>query len=132
MKNNLSDAFDLVKAAAEKHEPQITKYKHSVAIVSRKDSMLCIGRNYYDGKQVNTSDGIMSRTVHAEIDALSKVNIRRLDGAIVISFAQTRATVIKARPCINCWAVLAKLGLSKVFYTMPSPLSAPLWKEEMF
>lgn len=132
MPKTLNDAFDLVKGAAEKHDPQITRYKHTAALISKKDQLIAIGRNYYDGKEIETDEGILSKTIHAEINALSKVNIRRLDGAILLSYSRTKATTRLGRPCDNCYAVLKKLGLKKMFYSMPSSLETPVWKEEQF
>lgn len=131
----LSDAFDLVKSAAAKHDPQITKYKHTAAIVSRKGQLIATGRNNYQGGQVVTPEGILEKTIHAEIDALYKVSIRKLGGAILVSYARTEVSAVLARPCENCWSVLKKLGFKKVFYTVfisGYDADNPTWREEQF
>ena len=130
----LSNAFDLVKRAA-KHDPQITKYRHSAAIVSRRGELLTIGRNYYDGSTVETEEGVFNKTIHAEINALSKVAVRKLGGATLLSYGRTDVSAILARPCGNCWAVLKKLGFRRVFYTTyvgGYDADVPTWKEEIF
>ncbi len=124
------DAFEVARVTAAKHNPSITKYKHAAVLVSRKGQIIAVGRNYFDGKKVKTDEGVLSRTVHAEINALNKINIRRLDGSVLISFGRTNASIILARPCQNCFAVLKKLGIRKMFYTLSSILNEPIWKEE--
>lgn len=126
------DSFDAARAAATKHEPGLTKYKHIAIIVTRKGQLIATGRNYNAGESVETDEGLLFRTVHAEINALSKVNIRRLDDASLISFGQTRASIILARPCLNCFTVLKKLQFKRCFYSLPSALDAPIWQEELF
>lgn len=131
----LSDAFDVVKAAAAKNDPLITKYKHAASIVTRKGQLIATGRNNYQGGTVDTPEGILDKTIHAEIDALKKVSIRRLQGAILVSYGRTDTSAINARPCNNCWPVLKKLGFKKVFYTVyvnGNDADVPTWKEEIF
>lgn len=131
----LSDAFEIVKSAATKNDPLVTKYKHAAAIVTRKGQLIATGRNNFQGGVVETPEGPLDKTIHAEINALSKVSIRRLQGAVLVSYGRTDASTILARPCTNCWAVLKKLGFKKVFYTIyveGVDADNPTWREENF
>lgn len=127
------DAFDIARKTAQIGSASpATDYAHGAVILDRRGRIIAAGRNHFAGKQIETGEGIINRTVHAEIHALSKVNIRRLDGATIIVYGRTNVAAILSRPCSNCWTVLEKLGFSKVFYTVRSNLNKPLWREENF
>lgn len=131
----LSDAFEAVKNAAEKHDPGITKYRHTAAIVTKKGQFISLGRNHYAGGSVETDEGVLDKTIHAEVNALYKVSVRKLQGAILLSYGRTPTSAITARPCSNCWPVLKKFGFKKVFYTIfvdGNDAHNPTWKEEYF
>lgn len=131
----LSDAFEVVKNAAAKNDPLVTKYRLAAAIVTRKGQLIATGRNNYQGGIVQTPDGPLDKTIHAEIDALFKVSIRRLQGAVIVVYGRTDASTITSRPCDNCWKVLKKLGFKKVFYTIYVEgvgADNPTWREENF
>lgn len=124
------DAFDKAKAVANKADPIVTSYLHSSVILDRKGRIIGVGKNNFAGRVIDTPDGPIKKTIHSEVDALRKVDIRRLEGATIINYARTNVAAIMARPCENCLAVLKKLGFTKVFYTVRSDLDKPLWREE--
>lgn len=127
------DPFDLARNIAGRTDPMITRYRHSSVIVSRKGQVIGTGVNHYRGNRVHVvGEGLINKTIHSEIHALEKVNIRRLDDAIIINYAKTDVAAILARPCENCWAILKRLGFKKVFYTVRSDLNKPAWVEERF
>ena len=128
------DAFDLARSVAAKSDPMITKYQHASVILDRKGRIIAHGKNHYAGHLTFADDGlgIIRKTVHSEIDALSKVNIRRLEDATIINYARTNVSAILAMPCENCWPLLRRLGFKKVFYTIRSMTDAPTWKESYF
>lgn len=128
------DAFDLARVTANKSNSSgVTRYQHSSVILDRKGRTIASGRNHFAGLIIETDDGNeINKTVHSEVHALTKVNIRRLNGATVINYARTNVAAILARPCPNCWAMLKKLGFKKVFYTERSDLDKPVWVEERF
>jgi len=128
------DAFDLARVTAKKsNTSSITRYQHSSVILDRKGRIIASGRNHFDGRIITTDDGgEINKTVHSEIHALTKVNIRGLSGAIMVNYARTNVAAILARPCANCWPMLKKLGFTKVFYTVRSNLNKPMWREERF
>ena len=128
----MRDPFDIARDIAGRTHPQVTRYLHSSVISDRKGRVIGVGRNYFAGLVIDTEEGPISRTVHSEIHALSRVNIRRLEGAVIYNYAKTNVASILARPCGNCWAILRKLGFRKVFYTIRGPIDTPLWKEERF
>ena len=119
------DVFEMARKAANRACPMmITRYRHASVILDRKGRVIATGVNYYEG-------GI--KTVHSEFHALHQVDVRKLDGAVIVNYARTGAHTILARPCErSCWPILRKLGFKKVIYTEPSPLAAPLWREEFF
>lgn len=128
------DIYDQVRNAAQRAEPLgHTQYKHSSAIITSKGKVIAIGRNHYRGETIAADDGHpIHKTVHSEIHALYQVNVRRLQGAIIINYACRRDTVI-ARPCDTCWSILKKLGFKKVIYSIHGPIDGPhKWKEEEF
>lgn len=131
MKNYL-DAFEVARNAAGKTSPIVTRYFHSSVIVTRNGKIIATGRNHFAGKIIDTIEGPINKTVHSEVDALSKVNIRRLDGAVMINYARTNVSTNLSRPCDNCQIILRKLGLKKVFYSIRSDINKPKWIEEYF
>lgn len=128
----MPDAFETARNIAAKSDPKVTKYQFGAVILDRKGRMIAGGRNHFAGRRIEIADGFINKTIHAEVHALSKVNLRRLDGASIIVYGRTNVAAILSRPCENCWAVLKKLGFSKVFYTVRSNLQKPLWREESF
>ena len=127
------DAFDVAKITAAKSNPVVTRYQHSSVILDRKGRIIARGKNHYTGILLVTSDGgIVQKTIHSEVNALQKVNIRHLKDAIIINYAKTNVAAILAYPCINCYTILQKLGFAKVFYTTRSDINNPRWQEERF
>ncbi len=131
MKNYL-DGFEVARNVAGKTDPIITRYMHSSVILDRHGKIIATGRNHFAGGLVDTGEGIINKTIHSEINALTKVNIRRLKGATIINYAKTNVASILARPCVNCWPVLAKLEFRKIFYTERGSIDQPTWVEEYF
>ncbi len=132
----MSDPFDEARNLAirvgMRSNPEVTKYAHSSVILDRKGRIIASGRNHFAGQVLEIEEGFINKTVHAEVHALSKVNIRRLDKATIINYARTNVAAILSRPCDNCWTILEHLGFEKVFYTVRSDLNKPLWREEKF
>jgi len=129
------DVFEICRHTADKSSPLVTRYAHASVILDNKARIISKGKNYWSGKFIQADDEIdkqIKKTVHSEIDALSKVNVRRLDGAIIINYARTNVASNLSKPCDNCWAVLKKLGFRKVFYSIRSQLDKPTWREEYF
>ncbi len=131
----MKDAFEIVRSAADKCDPQVTRYFHASVIISRRGQVIATGKNYWCGRFIIADDDAgkkIKRTVHSEVDALSKVNIKRLDGAIMVNYSRTNVASNLSKPCDNCWAILKKLGFKKVFYSIRSDLNKPTWREEYF
>ena len=128
----MRDPFEVARNTARSADGQVTRYKHGSVILDKKGRTIGTGRNHFRGLIIDTDEGPINKTIHSEVHALERVNIRRLDDAVIINYAQTNVASILARPCDNCWAVLKKLGFRKVFYTVRSDLDKPLWKEEYF
>ena len=130
---NYQDPFDLARKTAGRTDPQITRYRHASVILDRRGRAISTGVNHWRGKIIYVpSEGLLNKTIHSEIHALEKVNIRRLDNAVIINYARTEVASILARPCENCWTILKRLGFKKVFYTVRSDLMKPIWVEERF
>lgn len=127
------DAFDLARNAANKASPQTTKYRHASVILDRNGKVIATGKNHFAGRIITSDDNEpLKKTVHSEIAALRKVNIRRLEGATIVNYARTNVAAIMARPCDDCWPILERLGFKKAFYTIRSELNKPIWREERF
>lgn len=126
------DAFDLARVTATKSKPSVTRYQHSSVILDSKGRIIATGKNHFAGLIISTESGDINKTVHSEVHALTKVNIRRLSGATMVNYARTNVAAILARPCPNCWAMLKKLGFAKTLYTVRSNLEKPMWREERF
>lgn len=128
------DAFDLARVTATKSNSSgVTRYQHSSVILDRKGRIIASGRNHFAGLVIESEEGTeINKTVHSEVHALTKVNIRGLNGATVVNYARTNVAAILARPCSNCWTMLKKLGFKKTFYTVRSDLNKPMWVEERF
>jgi deoxycytidylate deaminase len=129
----VNDAFERARKAATHSSASVTRYSHSSVILDRNWKIIATGKNHFAGKVIETGDGhAIDKTIHSEVNALSKVNIRRLRGAILINYSRTNVASNLSRPCDNCWAILSKLGLAKVFYSVRSDLNKPIWVEERF
>lgn len=131
------DAFDIAKVLAEKvatsSAPLVTRYKHSAVILDRNNKIISKAKNYFAGTSIVSEEGTdIDKTVHAEIAALAKVNIRRLEGATIIICGRTKVRYIRSAPCASCHAVLKKLKVRKMFYTLMSQLDTPIWAEGIF
>lgn len=132
------DAFDKAVKATKDTDAIVTKYRHSSIILDREERIIGIGRNHWTGLIIlvdeNTADGssLVKKTTHSEINALSKVNIRRLKGAIILNYGRTNVRTVLSRPCNQCWNILYKLGFNRVWFSLESSLTEPLWKEEIF
>lgn len=125
------DPFDSARKIAGKTDPQVTNYFHSSVILDRRGRIISSGVNHFTGNSITVDDEPLSKTIHSEIHALRKVNIRRLSGATMINYARTNVSSNLARPCPSCWAILKKLGFRKIFYSTRSPLDSINWKEEL-
>jgi hypothetical protein len=127
------DPFDLARQIASTNDPKVTHYLHASVILDREGRVIGTGKNHFAGKKVLTEDNTwIDKTVHSEAHALSRVDIRKLDDAVIINYGRTNVSAILARPCGSCWAILRKLGFKKVFYTVRSDIHKPLWREERF
>lgn len=126
------DALDLARVTAIKSKPSVTRYQHSSVILDKKGRIIATGRNHFAGLIISTDSGDINKTVHSEVHALTKVNIRGLSGATMVNYARTNVAAILARPCPNCWTMLKKLGFAKTLYTVRSNLDKPMWREERF
>jgi tRNA(Arg) A34 adenosine deaminase TadA len=127
------DPFDLARQIADSANPRTTRYLHGSVILDRRGRIIGTGKNHFVGKKILSEDGVyIDKTVHSEAHALQRVDIRRLDDAVIINYGRTNVSAILARPCPTCWAILKKLGFKKVFYTIRSDLKKPVWVEERF
>lgn len=127
------DPFDLARQIAYSANPRVTRYLHASVILDREGRIIGTGKNHFAGYKVLTEEGVyIDKTVHSEAHALQRVDIRRLEGAVIINYGRTNTSAILSRPCPNCWAILYKLGFKKVFYTTRSNLMKPWWVEERF
>lgn len=126
------DGFELARKITDKSDPIITRYLHGSVVLDRRGRVIATGRNHFAGGTVDTGEGIIPKSIHAEVHALTRLNIRRLNDATMINYSRTKVASNLARPCDNCWAILEKLGFKKVFYSIRSDLNKPKWQEEYF
>jgi len=128
------DPFDVAKKIAGKTDPQVTRYLHSSVILDRNGRIIGTGVNHYDGKVITADDtGLpLDKSIHSEVHALTKVGVRKLQGATIINYSKTNVASNLSYPCPNCYAVLKKLGFRKLFYSIRSDLNNTVWNEEKF
>lgn len=79
--------------------------------------MLAIGINKFRNDPENIPKNIVkaSCSVHAEVDALSRVSNAR--GATIYIARITKHGTALSRPCNNCWVVIQESGIRKVVFT---------------
>jgi deoxycytidylate deaminase len=118
-KSNLSNRqrayLDIAVRLAESSD---TNFKHGAVIV-RGGSVMAVGVNKWKNRDIFVSDPTDYNphiTVHAEVDALSRV--KDAHGATIYIARVTKAGEERfSRPCERCEKVLISAGVKRVVYT---------------
>lgn len=128
------DPFDVAKKIAGRTDPIVTDYLHSSVIMDKNGKIISTGVNHFAGSIITADDtGLpLEKTVHSEVHALTKVGVRKLQGATIINYGRTNVATNLSKPCPNCMAILSKLGFRKLYYSTRSNLDNPIWQEERF
>lgn len=100
------------RAATLAQKSDILNHKHGCVIISNRGKIIAEGYNYF----------WRNMSVHAEIDALSKVkNLKSLGSCsmyvVRIGTAQMGHPLKYSRPCEDCTGTILKYGIGKVYYS---------------
>lgn len=60
------------------------------------------------------------QTLHAEIDAILRCNPKKLRGATLYVYRESKGKPALARPCALCMKIIKMVGIKKVCYTKGS------------
>lgn len=91
------------------------------AVIVRGGSVLSVGFNKWRNKPISgvsplPKQELKTMTVHAEIDALSRVS--DASGAIVyVARINKRGQACFSRPCDDCYAALKDAGVKRIVFT---------------
>jgi deoxycytidylate deaminase len=92
------------------------------AVVVKGGRVMAIGVNKWRNRHgtVVKTDTTSDLSVHAEVDALSRVSDAR--GAILyVARVSKRGTPLLSRPCRECYSVIRRNGLKRVVYSYTEP-----------
>jgi deoxycytidylate deaminase len=92
------------------------------AVIARGNRVVSIGvnKNKSHPKQINPHTGNQGASIHAELDAILGKPEEVLKGAdIYIGRRLKDGSWGLARPCNQCWAILASVGIRNVVYSVP-------------
>ena len=96
--------------------------KHGAVIV-KSGRVLALGNNKWrnrptEGAVLNNED-MKNMTVHAEVDALSRV--KNAHGAVIyVARVNGHGEPKMSRPCDNCYKAIKMAGLKRIIYTTDS------------
>jgi deoxycytidylate deaminase len=89
------------------------------AVVVRSGRVLSVGFNKTKNTSLSLGDSNSYHgcTIHAEVDALSRV--KNTKGCIVyVARINREGKGVMSRPCDNCWDYMYKNGVKKVVFTV--------------
>ena len=100
------------------------KSKHRVrigAVISNKRHIVGVGFNKMDKTHPLITSRNPKKKIHAEVDAIIGVDRRHLDGATIFVYRELRNGKIGfCKPCVDCQAILAEVGVRRAIYTDPT------------
>jgi deoxycytidylate deaminase len=104
--------FKLAKVLSEK-----SSYCHKLgAVVVKKNKV--IGTGYNKPNKTHPKSNNSFKTVHAELDAILKVNAEELNGATIYVYRETKDGLpANAKCCKYCRELLKMVGIKKICYT---------------
>jgi deoxycytidylate deaminase len=93
------------------------RHRHG-AVVVKGGRVLSIGINKHRNDPENIQKSIVkaSCSVHAEVDALSRISNAKGATIYVARVAKNGETAL-SRPCNNCWTAIQNSGIRKVVFT---------------
>ena len=101
-------------------ESSVYEMRHG-AVVVRGGSVLAVGYNKQKNDPIifgdaGSEEAQRNSTVHAEMDALSRVTSAK--GAVVyVARINRRGEPVLSRPCDNCYESLRDAGVKKIIFT---------------
>jgi deoxycytidylate deaminase len=104
--------FDLAKKLSFK-----SQYHHKIAaVVVKKGRILGVGVN--NPYKTHTKSTNPWRTIHAELDAILDSPKEELKGSSIYVYREHKnGNLASSKPCEHCAALIAKVGIIKVYYT---------------
>lgn len=116
MKNATEKFYDQIEILKKVALNSELHYKHS-ACVLKGDKILKIGINRYF-KTLNYENNNIKLSIHAEIDALFKMNQKFTKGTdILIIRLGNHGKLKNSRPCNSCIDKLKQKGIRKAYYS---------------
>lgn len=103
---------EIIKLAAKQSLKSTMKYQIG-AVVFRRSTVINTGHNQWLLIGSRTERPFRC-SIHAEADALLGCSLEELYGSSILVFRKGYGL---ARPCPSCTALIAKCGLSRVYYT---------------
>jgi len=93
-------------------EPRLMRSKH-VAFVLLRGKVIAIGRNKH------TCDPHRRLSIHAEIDAIRKTNLKdAYKFSLLVVRIKKSGELAMSKPCTSCQKFLSQVGVTRIRYSM--------------
>lgn len=95
-------------------------YHHKIGVViANKKTVLATGFNQLRHKRFGNRFRAWPESLHGEIDALTKVNRFKLEGAEVYIYRENKNNIpVISYPCENCYEALKWAKVKKIYFTI--------------
>jgi len=92
------------------------QHKHSACLM-KGDKIISMGYNKYIKESI-INNNVVKFTIHAEIDALCKLDKKLIKGHDILIIRISKSYNLKnSRPCNSCIEKLKRRGIRKVYYS---------------
>lgn len=107
---------DHIKVLIKLAQNSCLQYKHSACLI-QGERIISLGYNKYIKKNI-IQNQIIKSTIHAEIDALCKIDSKYVRGMDILIIRVCNSKKLgNSRPCNSCIDKLCKRGIRKVYYS---------------
>lgn len=99
-----------------------SNYKVRVgAVVIKGNRILSVGHNQVRYKSRGLKYTKFKQSLHAERDAISKLDKSVLKGASIFVYREhnVNKTPMLAKPCDQCWWLIEEIGIKRIYFTIP-------------
>jgi deoxycytidylate deaminase len=108
--------YDNIQKLKKIAENSPLQHKHSACLM-KGDKIISIGYNKYIKESI-INNNIVKFTIHAEIDALCKLDKKLIKGHDILIIRISKSCNLKnSRPCNSCIEKLKRRGIRKVYYS---------------
>jgi deoxycytidylate deaminase len=91
------------------------QHKHSACLI-KGNKMITMGYNKYIKESI-INNILVKFAIHAEIDALCKIDKKLIKGHDILIIRISRSHLKNSRPCNSCIEKLKSRGIRKVYYS---------------